>query len=327
MKSAVTAPGLIYECMLIRLSCVLWRPRCAIHFDFSVFCPSPLEVCQTIHFWRTTSWSELIGRSFARATPDCLVLGNISGACSSSQSGFLKSISLKCRETIDGMSLSAKTYQLTLFLFQAKSDFSTTLIVFYSFSFFFCSVYVTDFFFLYKQCSNLPLLSVTVRSRRCAKLFFFYLFFFIQKHFLANTPLNFALSPVTSTSLSLPFFFFQYIHYVMMLGFFFLLLFSLNNLSRNRMGLVCITSWNPKFNRSHFGVPPSAIHRVTGLGGNFEWTMTYVYRSLSILVFDEGGTACVKRISYHINWFRIEKTLPKFCISSLCRVCSIMSTC
>ena len=31
------------------------------------------------------------------------------------------------------------------------------------------------------------------------------------------------------------------------------------------MGLVRITSWYPNFNGSHFGLPPSEIHRMTGL--------------------------------------------------------------
>ena len=30
------------------------------------------------------------------------------------------------------------------------------------------------------------------------------------------------------------------------------------------MGAVCITSLHPKFNGSHFGLPPSSIHRMTG---------------------------------------------------------------
>ena len=30
---------------------------------------------------------------------------------------------------------------------------------------------------------------------------------------------------------------------------------------------VCITSWYPKFNGSHFGLPPSSIHRMTGQSG------------------------------------------------------------
>ena len=31
------------------------------------------------------------------------------------------------------------------------------------------------------------------------------------------------------------------------------------------MGLVRITSWHPNFNGSHFGLPPSEIHRMIGL--------------------------------------------------------------
>ena len=31
------------------------------------------------------------------------------------------------------------------------------------------------------------------------------------------------------------------------------------------MGLVHITSWYPNFNGSHFGLPPSESHRMTGL--------------------------------------------------------------
>ena len=44
------------------------------------------------------------------------------------------------------------------------------------------------------------------------------------------------------------------------------------------MGAVCITSSYPKFNGSHFDLPPSSIHRMTGLGGNFPHTMTYAHR-------------------------------------------------
>ena len=32
-------------------------------------------------------------------------------------------------------------------------------------------------------------------------------------------------------------------------------------------------SWYPIFNGSHFGLPPSSIHRMTGLGGKKLWTM------------------------------------------------------
>ena len=34
----------------------------------------------------------------------------------------------------------------------------------------------------------------------------------------------------------------------------------------------------PKFTGSHFGLPTSSIHRMTRLGGNFMWTMTYLHR-------------------------------------------------
>ena len=37
------------------------------------------------------------------------------------------------------------------------------------------------------------------------------------------------------------------------------------NFSTSPMGLVRITSWYPNFNESHFGLPPSEIHRMTGL--------------------------------------------------------------
>ena len=51
-----------------------------------------------------------------------------------------------------------------------------------------------------------------------------------------------------------------------------------------RIGLVCITSWYPKFNRSHFGLPPSSIHRMTSLRGNFVWAVTYSHRTHFSLV-------------------------------------------
>ena len=44
------------------------------------------------------------------------------------------------------------------------------------------------------------------------------------------------------------------------------------------MGLVRITSWYPNFNGSHFGLPPSEIHRMTGLPPKIVWTMTYSHR-------------------------------------------------
>ena len=35
-------------------------------------------------------------------------------------------------------------------------------------------------------------------------------------------------------------------------------------------GGVQITSWNPKFNGSHFDLPPGSIYKITGLGYNGE---------------------------------------------------------
>ena len=37
--------------------------------------------------------------------------------------------------------------------------------------------------------------------------------------------------------------------------------------------------WYPKFNGSHFGLPPSSIPRMTGLGGKTVCMMTYLHRS------------------------------------------------
>ena len=47
---------------------------------------------------------------------------------------------------------------------------------------------------------------------------------------------------------------------------------------REPMGLVRITSWYPNFNGSHFGLPLSEIHRMTGLPSKIVWTMTYSHR-------------------------------------------------
>ena len=51
-----------------------------------------------------------------------------------------------------------------------------------------------------------------------------------------------------------------------------------NLLKMFEMGLVRITSWYPNFNGSHFGLPPSEIHRMTGLPLKIVWTMTYSHR-------------------------------------------------
>ena len=50
------------------------------------------------------------------------------------------------------------------------------------------------------------------------------------------------------------------------------------DLSNKKMGLVRITSQYPNFNGSHFGLPPSEIHRMTGLPPKIVWTMVYSHR-------------------------------------------------
>ena len=45
-------------------------------------------------------------------------------------------------------------------------------------------------------------------------------------------------------------------------------------------GPKCIMLWYPKFIGGHFGLPPSSIHRMTGLGGNLVWTIMHAYRPL-----------------------------------------------
>ena len=74
-------------------------------------------------------------------------------------------------------------------------------------------------------------------------------------------------------------------------------------LSRGQMGPVCTTSWYTEFNGSHFGLPPSSIHRMTGLGGNFVWTMTnsHVQFVLNFVILNLLGsvwsvTHCQKEI-------------------------------
>ena len=43
--------------------------------------------------------------------------------------------------------------------------------------------------------------------------------------------------------------------------------------------VVHITSWYPKFNGSHFGLPPISVHKKTGLGSKMVCTMTFGRRS------------------------------------------------
>ena len=54
--------------------------------------------------------------------------------------------------------------------------------------------------------------------------------------------------------------------------------------------LARITSWYPNFNGSHFGLPPSEIHRMTGLPPKIVWTMTYSHRPRSFV--DDACLQC-----------------------------------
>ena len=50
-----------------------------------------------------------------------------------------------------------------------------------------------------------------------------------------------------------------------------------------RIGLVRITSWHQKFSGSHFALPLSFIHRITGPGGKMVWTMMYSHKPHSMM--------------------------------------------
>ena len=49
-----------------------------------------------------------------------------------------------------------------------------------------------------------------------------------------------------------------------------------------------VTSWYPRFNGSHFGLPPSSIHKMTGLGGKMVSTMMCTHKPHYTVRF--GGT-------------------------------------
>ena len=57
------------------------------------------------------------------------------------------------------------------------------------------------------------------------------------------------------------------------------------NLKCTKWGLVLIASLYPEFNGSHFGLPPSSIHQMTGLGGKMVSTMTYLQKSHNLNLF------------------------------------------
>ena len=56
---------------------------------------------------------------------------------------------------------------------------------------------------------------------------------------------------------------------------------------------VHIASWYPNVNGSHFGFPPSSIHRMTGLGGKMVWAMTHSHRPIGFLYSLRNTSAAV----------------------------------
>ena len=65
-----------------------------------------------------------------------------------------------------------------------------------------------------------------------------------------------------------------------------------------KMWLVRITSWYPNFNRSHFGLPPSDINRMTGLPPKVVWTTTLAKKIVTAEKF-------MRLIDGPIMWYRV----------------------
>ena len=90
------------------------------------------------------------------------------------------------------------------------------------------------------------------------------------------------------------------------------------------MGLVRITSWYQNFNGSHFGLPPSEIHKMTGLPPKIVWTMTYSHRPhLPLAAYTGPLRFKVRPQSFsHLLWRRRRKSdglRPKyFCRLDCC---------
>ena len=99
------------------------------------------------------------------------------------------------------------------------------------------------------------------------------------------------------------------------------------------MGAVRNTSCYPKLNGSHFGLPPSSIHRMTALGGNFVWAMTYSHRPnhdataqklgftqviwVEMLYFKEISSG---RIVVALKWTPMRKSVKTCTVKSICSV-------
>ena len=65
------------------------------------------------------------------------------------------------------------------------------------------------------------------------------------------------------------------------------------------MGLVRITSWYQNFNVSRFGLPPSEIHRMTGLPPQIAWTMTYSHRPH---LMNKHLATTIDQAKFHQDW-------------------------
>ena len=68
------------------------------------------------------------------------------------------------------------------------------------------------------------------------------------------------------------------------------------------MAAVHITSSDPEFTGSHFGLPPSSTHKITGLGGKMVWTMTYAHMPhswLSLTVYLKNRTKFCPGVPHH----------------------------
>ena len=84
-----------------------------------------------------------------------------------------------------------------------------------------------------------------------------------------------------------------------------------------QMGLVRITSLYPNFNGSHFGLPPSSIPRMIGLGGKFVWTMTYSHGPRYQL-YGLGFCITSLLLLYHLSSGRRQKIfLPRVSTDSV----------
>ena len=95
-----------------------------------------------------------------------------------------------------------------------------------------------------------------------------------------------------------------------------------NSLYLRVMEPLRITSYHPvpKFNGHYFGMPPSTIHTMTGLGGTFVWTSMYSHKSHScpLTVLDENRPKTFGRNGLCTNSFRVTPTIHHETLASRC---------